>query len=222
MQGTLPMIAVHCEPHKTLFCATLDARRALNGAATEAALADAASRMVVQLHGLAECLQGMADTGLCNVGVSASALQTSTRFVDGAWASATCVARAPPPVCSAVRMPRELCASVMQALVVLSAVEEDLSGELVEFKSMAAMVADEWPDMDTPGPLEVFRRHLRVAWTRGVVESYADPLARLAHAVTERLRGAVRAAGAHASEEGVSDALEYARRALRHLGDAPV
>lgn len=218
MQGNLPLLAVRKQSHPSFFLATLEARRSLDDATTDAAVADAGSRMMVQLHGLAECLNGMADTGLLNLGVSASTLQTNTRFIDGLWVSQTCVARAPPPACSAVRLPRELCASVMQALVILDAINEDPRGELVEFRTMAAMVVEEWPDKDTPGPLEVFTGHMRDAWTQRDAGSPSSPLARLARATTERLRGAARAVGVE--ETGAPDALEYTRRALAHLGDA--
>ena len=218
MQGSLPLLAVRREPHTSFLDASFKARRALSDAATDAAVGDAGTRMMVQLHGLAHCINGMAETGLLNLGVSAATLQTNTRVLDGRWVSQTCVTRAPPPACSAVRMPFEICASVMQALVVMSAILSDAAGELFEFREMASMVAAEWPDMDTPGPLDKFQEHMRAAWTQHEVHSPSTPLARLARAASEQLRGSARALGV-VPEAGVEDALEYARRTLAHLGD---
>jgi hypothetical protein len=147
-KGSIPLLVIHRTPPSFLDAA-LEARRALASATTDASVTDAASRMMVQLHGLAECIGEMAATGLLNVDVTALNLQTHSRQTDGQWASQTRVVRLPPPFCQEIKLPPEVCNSIMQALVVFSAIENDPDGELVEIREMAAMVHADWPDLST-------------------------------------------------------------------------
>lgn len=219
--GTLPLLAVSSSPRHasqpTFLEAAFEARRALATATTNAAVDDAGARMMSQLHGLAECVGEMAQTGLLNVDVTADTLVTQTRHIEGGWSSQTHVQRMPPRVCLLIKLPPELCNAVMQALVVFSAIEADPRGELVEFRELAAMVAGDWPDLGKTGLGRAFEASMCAAWDDHAPSSPVDQSSRLARAVTERLRGAARGAGG-GPEDGTVSALEYARRTLAVLG----
>jgi hypothetical protein len=214
-KGGLPLIGVH-QSHPSFFEAALEARRAIASATTDASLNDAASRMVVQLHGLGECIANMAETGLVHVDITASGLQTQTRQVDGQWVSQTRVLRLPPRMCSEVKLPPNICNAVMQSLVILNALELDTQRELVEIREMAAMVASDWPGLDDSAAGKALEASMRAAWRNAPTDSPTDSTNRLARALTERLRGAVRAIGTGDAVEGdgIDTALEYARRTL--------
>ena len=208
----LPLLVINRTPPSFLDAA-LEARRALASATNDASVTDAASRMMVQLHGLAECIGEMAATGLLNVDVTALNLQTHTRQTDGQWISQTRVVRLPPPYCSEIRLPPEVCNVVMQALVCFSAIENDPSGELVEIREMAAMVEADWPDLTTTSIGRAFEASMRVAWEDHAPSSPSDTTNRLTRALSEKLRGAALAAGG-GDTAGTATALEYARRTL--------
>ena len=211
-EGMLPLLVIHRTPPSFLDAA-LEARRALASATTDASVNDAASRMFVQLHGLGECIGEMAATGLVNVDITAINLQTNTRCIDGQWTSQTRVVRLPPPYCSEIKLPPNLCNSVMQALVVFSAIENDPAGELVELREMAAMVEADWPDLSTTSVGRAFEASMRAAWNDHAPSSPSDTASRLSRALSEKLRGAALGAGG-GDTEGTATALEYARRTL--------
>lgn len=217
-EGSLPLILIHRTPPSFLDAA-LEARRAMAGATTDASLNDAASRMVVQLHGLADCIGEMASTGLLNVDVTALNLQTNTRCIDGQWTSQTRVVRLPPPFCSDIKLPPDVCNTVMQALVVFSAVENDSTGELAEMREMAAMVEADWPDLSKTGVGQAFEVSMRAAWMDATPGSPHDTASRFSRALSEKLRGAAQAAGG-GDTAGTETALEYARRTLAVIASA--
>lgn len=216
--GSLPLIGVQRTPPSFLDAA-LEARRALAGATTDASVTDAASRMMVQLHGLAECIGEMAATGLLNVDVTATSLLTHTRQIDGQWTSQTRVVRLPPRFCQEVKLPPELCNAVMQALVVFSAVEHDPDGELVELREMASMVRSDWPNLSTSSIGRAFEASMRVAWEDRAPSSPSDTTMRLVRALSEKLRGAALAAGG-GDVNGTATAFEYAQRTLERISDS--
>ena len=177
--------------------AALEARRALHAVesqvsgTSESAMADAQQRIVANLAGLAECVGNMAVTGLLNVDVSARALQTTTRLVDGAWTSQTSVTRQPPRACLDVRLDPALCNAVMQALVVLDAVDADPEAELVEVRQLAAVLASDWPDASAVDA--EFDAAMRALWNEiGAPISPTSSHTRLARALTERIRCVVK------------------------------
>ena len=212
-EGGLPLIVVHRTPPSFLDAA-IEARRSIVGATTDALVNDAASRMMVQLHGLAECIAGMASTGLLNVDISALNLHTHSRYMDGQWTSHTSVVRMPPLYCQEVKLPPDVCNSVMQALVVFSAIENDSKGELAEMREMAAMVEADWPDLTTTSIGRTLEAGLRVAWESHAPGSPSDAANRLTRALSEKLHGAALAAGG-GETTGTAHALEYARATLR-------
>jgi hypothetical protein len=214
-EGNLPLIGVR-QSNPSFLEAALEARRALAGATTDASVNDAASRMVVQLHGLGECIAGMAETGLLNVDITATNLQTQTRLVDGQWTSHTRVMRLPPRYCQDIKLPPDVCNALMQTLVIFDAIEHDTGGELVEMRDMAAMVVADWPDLTSSSIGQALQTSLRVAWQAHAPSSPSDTAARLTRALSEKLRGAARAAGG-GDTEGTDTALEYARATLQRL-----
>jgi hypothetical protein len=199
--------------------AALEARRALASATTDASMNDAAARMMVQLHGLSECIAGMAETGLLDVNVTATGLQTHTRLVDGQWTSQTRVTRLPPPYCQEIKLPPELCNVVMQALVVFSAIEQDTESELAELREMAGMLVSDWPELQSTSIGRAFEASMRAAWEEHAPSSPSDTTSRFARALSEKLRGASLAAGG-GEVAGTATALEYARRTLALLNSA--
>ena len=213
MNGRLPLIGVYQSP-PCFLDAALEARRALVSATTDASVNDAAARMMVQLHGLSECIAGMAETGLLNVDVTATGLQTHTRYVDGHWTSHTRVTRLPPPYCQDIKLPPELCNVVMQALVVFSAVEHDPAGELAEIREMAGMLVEDWPDLQSTSIGRAFEASMRAAWEDRAPSSPGDTTSRFARALSEKLRGASLAAGG-GDAGNTATALEYAYRTLQ-------
>lgn len=211
----MPLLAVRPQRHPSFLTASFEARHAINGAGEDAAaVSGAVERLLAQLQGLATCLSGMAGTGLLNLDVRATDLQTSTRLVDGSWRSQTCVTRHPPRACMLVRVAPEVCSALMQALVIFSAIEVDSEGELVEFRELAGMLHADWPDMGE------FAAPMRRAWAlESATSSPTGAMDRLARATTERLRGAARAAGGGGEAE-CGSALEYAHRALKRVSES--
>lgn len=214
-EGNLPLIGVR-QSHPSFLEAALEARRSLTLATTDASVNDAASRMMVQLHGLGECIAGMAETGLLNVEITASGLQTHTRLIDGQWTSQTRVTRLPPRFCQEVKLPADICNALMQTLVVLSAAEEDTNGELVELREMAGMIVEDWPDLSQSSLGRALEASLRVAWEAHAPSSPSNSGDRFARALSEKLHGAALAAGG-GDKEGTDTALDYAKRALGRL-----
>tara|TARA_Y100000389_G_scaffold196668_1_gene229997 strand:- start:8012 stop:8683 length:672 start_codon:yes stop_codon:yes gene_type:complete len=210
--GELPLIAVY-HRDTSFLDAAFEARRALSCATTDSTVNHAAARMMVQLHGLNECLANMAETGLLNIDVTATGLTTHTRFVDGNWTSQTRVTRLPSRVCQEVKLPPEICNVVMQTMVVLSAVAGDANGELVEVRELAAVLVNDWPSLQSTAVGKGLEGNLRVAWQSHAPSSPSDNTQRFARALTEKLRSLAVAAGG--DDPGDADtALEYARRTL--------
>lgn len=198
------------------------ARRALQSARSQKAGSNAAERMIVQLAGLSDCIQELASTGLLHVKVNAASLQTSSRFADGAWVSTTRVVRLPPRCCNDVKLPVVLCSSVMNALVVMDAVERDSDHELIEMREMAEMLATEWPDDTQSDETTIaFYEAMGRAWV-GSSPNIPSSMDSLAHILTERLRGAVCALNScgiakESCSGDFSNAMELARSALTHI-----
>ena len=209
--GNLPLIGVH-QTHPSFLEAALEARRALTNATDDTSVNDAAARMVVQLYGLAECITNMAETGLVNVDITSSGLQTQTRCIDGQWHSHTRVLRLPPRMCSDIKLPPDFCNAIMQSLVIFSAVENDPNHELVEMREMAAMVASDWPELETSATGRTFAASMRIAWRNASVDYQTDSTNRLARALTERLHGD--------ASKNVDTAIEYARSTLGRLAQS--
>lgn len=215
--GGLPLLAVGRVDQPCFAAAALEARRALHAVESqvsgtpESAMADAQQRIMANLAGLAECVGNMAVTGLLNVDVSARALQTTTRLVDGAWTSQTSVTRQPPRACLDVRLDPALCNSVMHALVVLDAVNADPEGELVEVRQLAAVLASDWPRAGAVD--EAFDAAMHAVWDEAAPSSPSNPHTRLARALTERVSGVVK-------DRDPSDAsgLDGLRRTLEAVG----
>ena len=97
-------------------------------------------RVLAQLASVAECVQGMAATGLLHTDLDAGrTLQTSARQPerDGEWTAETIVTRLPPKAMITAQWSPELCQTVMSAAVVMSVVERDYRSELVEYRELA-------------------------------------------------------------------------------------
>lgn len=218
-----PLLAPRRVALPTLLQASLDARRefaSIDATAEDAdvQLANGAMRIMAQLHGLAECVGGMAATGLLHLDVNATSLRTSTRFDHGSWISQTTVSVLPSVALAEAKLDPGLCNTIMNALVVMSVAATDRNGELPEYREMATMLADDWPDtIDSQ-----FEGLMRAAWetrsdARSPVREY--PTGRLAHATSQRLCTAARAARAPDElEDSCDHALAYARRTLRWIG----
>ena len=219
MSGTLPaLISLNSSRRPTFLEVALEARRALTNATNDAAVADAAARMAVQLHGLNECIAGMAETGLLNIDISVDELVTQTSRVNGEWHSRTRAPRLPPRVCQDTRLNPAICNHVMQSLVVFSAVERDPLGELVEMRQLAGILADDWPDLSTEEQKK-FEASLRAAWeSNHAPGSSSDSTDRLSRALSEKLHGAAHAAGG-GDASGCDSALAYARRTLTKISE---
>ena len=221
--ATGPLLPPRKVQHPTLLQASLDARRefsTIDATAEDAdvELANGAMRIMAQLHGLAECVGGMAATGLLHLDVSATSLCTTTRFDHGAWISQTTVSVLPTPALAEAKLDPAFCNTVMNALVVMSIAAADRDDELPEYREMAAMLADDWPTtIDSQ-----FEGLMRAAWetrsdARSPVREY--PAGRLAHATSQRLCAAARAARAPGELEEASDhALAYTQRTLQWIG----
>ena len=220
---TGPLLPPRKSQKPTLLQASLDARRefaTIDATAEDAdvELANGAMRIMAQLHGLAECVGGMAATGLLHLDVNATSLRTSTRFDHDSWISQTTMSVLPTPALAEAKLDPALCNTVMNALVVLSIAAADRDDEMPEYREMATMLADDWPEtIDSQ-----FEGLMRAAWetrsdARSPVREY--PTGRLAHATSQRLCAAARAARAPGElEEASEHALAYARRTLRWFG----
>lgn len=222
-RGSMPLVAPRSSIRPTFLAAAFEARRALvaiesqpTNAIPEAA--DAASRIMLQLHGLSECVGGMAATGLLHLGVDAQSLQTrSTPLPEGGWRSATMVITMPSAVSRDATLDPATCNALMNALVVFSVIAADTDHELVEFREMATMLSDSWPTVDA-----AFESLLRAAWeTRHDPNSERRefPLGRLAHAASARIHTAALATGVPLEQETASkSASDFANRTLRWIG----
>lgn len=221
---SMPLVAPRDVHRPTLLTAAFEARRALVAVESQstgtsmAAMADAAMRIMVQLHGMAECVGGMANTGLLHLDLTAQTLQTrSTLLPEGGWKSQTMVLQMPGVVSRDVTLDPSTCNAIMNALVVFSVAQADVDHELVEFYEMATMLATDWPTIDAK-----FESLMRAAWetrqdARSARREY--PLGRLAHEASARLHAAAIATGVPAEEEQASvSATDFAVRTLRWIG----
>ena len=227
----LPLVAIPPPKRTTLFDAALDARRALcaleapGAAPTEAEMAAARHRVLAQLESVAECVHGMASTGLLHTGLDARvSLQTSARQPepDGNWVAETVVTRLPPKPMITAQWSPELCAAAMNAAVVLSVVARDYRSELVEFRELAAMLASTWPEVDD-ALTERFEAEWAQAWKGSLAASTpvdASPWGRAVHEVHRQLWARSRECSPPAEvTAAATHALDLARRTLQWLGD---
>lgn len=230
----LPLVAIPPPRRASLFDAALEARRALcaleapGAAPSEAEVGAARHRVLAQLASVAECVQGMAATGLLHTDLDAGrTLQTSARQPerDGEWTAETIVTRLPPKAMITAQWSPELCQTVMSAAVVMSVVERDYRSELVEYRELAAMLASSWPEVEP-----ALRARFGAEWARnseredGAASPWdpvdASPWGRAVHQVHAQLMA--RAYGCHAPPEvraGAIHALDLARRTLQWIGD---
>tara|TARA_B110000046_G_scaffold183347_1_gene219295 strand:+ start:337 stop:765 length:429 start_codon:yes stop_codon:yes gene_type:complete len=112
--------------------------------------------------------------------------------------------------CLDVKLDPALCNAVMQALVVLDALDADEKGELVEVRQLAAVLAADWPTADGP-----FEAAMRVAWGEATPSSPSSFQMRLARALTERIRGV---AARHSGGPTYASGLECLRCTLENFG----
>ena len=222
----MPLIAPRTVERPTLLAAALRARRQLvaieaqpDAPNVSADVADAATLIIMQLRGLAECVGSMASTGLLHLDVDADSLQTrSTPLPEGGWTSTTMVLTMPSAVSRDATLDPAVCYAMMNALVVFSVVAADASRELVEFRPMAAMLAQDWPVVD-----EGFESLLRAAWELRYdpqSERREFPRGRLAHAASARIHAAALATGVPLELERAStSASDFARRTLAWIGE---
>jgi len=220
---TLPLIAIPPPRNRSLFVASLEARRALAEVEARAEggpdieLVRARTRVVAQLQSVAECVGAIARTGMIHVDLDAGeALQTATRLHEGVWSAQTVATRMPPRAMLGVRWEPEVCNATMNAMVVMSVLRRDVSNELLEYRELASMLAAEWPEMD-----EALAARLRAQWPeRAKPLSKRAPDDVAAAALSRAVYQAVRRVGAPAAlEADAAHALDHACRTLRWLGD---
>ena len=176
-------------------------------------------RVLAQLTSVAECVQGMAATGLLHTRLYAHTLQTSARQHerDGEWVAETIVTCLPPKPMMAAKWSPELCAAAMHAAVVMSVVALDHRAELVEYRELAAVVAASWPAEDA-----ALARRFEAEWARpyGCNQPVdRSPWGVAVHQVHRELRQ--RARELHppdAVETGAIHAFDFARRTLQWIG----
>ncbi len=232
--GDLPLVPLPPpanERPQSLYDASIAARRAVReieatGRGYE--LDGVQSRVLAQLQGVAECVGQMATKGLLHTELDAfSTLQTHTRLHAGQWVSSTTCTRVPPRVLTNVRLSPELCNAAMLGLVVFSIASRDFKDELVEYRELAAMLADDWPELDGELAGRLGREwgqrrpgnDLRMP-LRPLDES---PFGRAAHHISNSVARAARAASPPEEVERASvHALDYARRTLAWLGESVV
>ena len=122
----------------------------------------------------------------------------------------------PSRVCRDASLDPATCNALMNALIVFSVLSNDSQGELVEFKELAAILEEDWPEID-----KQFEALLRAAWQDREDPNFAPrnfPLGRLAAATSVKMRKAALSAGVPASLETESTSVsEFARKGLEFL-----
>lgn len=179
----------------------------------------ARQRVLAQLTSVAECVQGMAATGLLHTRLYAHTLQTSARQHerDGEWVAETIVTCLPPKQMMDARWSPELCAAAMHAAVVMSVVVLDHRAELVEYRELAAVLAVSWPTVDA-----ALARRFEFEW--GTPYGCNQPVDRspwgvAVHHVHRRLRQLGRECHPPDSVEvGAIHVFDFARRTLQWVG----
>ena len=153
----LPLVAIPPPKRHSLFDAALEARRALcvleapGAAPSECEMGAARHRVLTQLASVAQCLEAMAETGLLHTNLNSQrTMQTSAHQAepDGEWTAETVVTRVPPRPMITAKWSPELCRAAMLGSVVLDVVARDHRRELVEYRELAAVLADAWPAPD--------------------------------------------------------------------------
>lgn len=220
----LPLLAIPPPRNRSHFEASLEARRALaevearDEDASEMELLRARSCVIAQLQSVAECVGQIARNGIMHASLDASeTLQTTACLRNGEWTASTVATRMPPRPMLGQRFDPEVCNATMNAMVVMSVLRRDAANELVEYRELASMLANEWPDVDA----ELAER-LRGAWSQRHAPAPEDargggtPVEALSRTVYD----ATRRAGAPSTlETTAAHALDHAQRTLRWLGD---
>lgn len=222
---SLPLVALRS--NRSVGESALEARRALNaleapGAQpTDEEMLLARQRIVAQLSSVAECVHGMASTGLMHTGLDARAtMQTSARRLaqDGEWTADTVVTRLPPAHMNNAQWSSELCAAAMSASVVMGVLAGDVRSELIEYRELASMLASDWPELD-----DSLRERFERVWQRGATSDTSgdtSPGGRAVFAVHANLvRQARRVRVPDEIVDQSAHALDLARRTLQWLGD---
>lgn len=233
----LPLVAIPSPKRRSLFDAALEARRALcvleapGAAPSEIETSAARHRVLVQLASVAQCLEEMAETGLLHTGLNSQrTMQTSAHQSesDGEWTAETIVTRVPSRPMIAAKWSTELCRAAMLGSVVLDVVSRDHRRELVEYRELAAVLVDAWPNPD-PRLAERFVDEWEhwEHWERGLDYRCsgpvdASPWGKAVHQVHAQLTA--RACDCFPPPEvaaGAIHALDFARRTLQWAVSSP-
>ena len=233
----LPLVAIPPPKRRSLFDAALEARRALavleapGAVPSECEMGAARHRVLTQLASVAQCLEAMAETGLLHTGLDAQhTMQTSAYQPepDGEWVAETIVTRVPPRPMIAARWSPELCRAAMLGSVVLNVVARDHRRELVEYRELATVLADAWPQPDAPLTghfADEWRRDAEgEPWPGSTCDSPVDasPWGRAVHHVHWQLSHQARDCRPPPEvATGAIHALDFARRTLQWVGSSP-
>lgn len=228
----LPLVAIPPPKRHSLFDAALEARRALcvleapGAAPSECEMGAARHRVLTQLASVAQCLEAMAETGLLHTNLNSQrTMQTSAHQAepDGEWTAETVVTRVPPRPMITAKWSPELCRAAMLGSVVLDVVARDHRRELVEYRELAAVLADAWPAPDA-WLAERFVDEWE-HWERGL-DYHSEPVAagpwgKAVYQVHAQLTA--RACDCSPPPEvaaGAIHALDFARRTLQWVGSS--
>ena len=227
----LPLVAIPPPRRSTLFDAALEARRSLcvleapHAAPTEYEIAIARQRVLTQLSSVAQCIQAMAETGLLHTGLDARhTMQTSVYQPEpyGEWAAETIVTRVPPRALISAKWSPDLCSAVMTACVVMNVVARDHRRELVEYRQLARIIAEAWPQAGT-----ALGKRFAAEWERSreqggrTEQAEASPWVQAVQRVHQTMCAQARDCQPPAAvETGAIHALDFARRTLQWIGSS--
>lgn len=230
---SLPLVAVPTRHRSSLFDSAIEARRdlcVLEAPGTSPSLNEvvtARQRVLAQLSSVSSCIETMAEMGLLHTGLDVRhTMSTRAHQVEreGVWVAETIVTRVPPRPLIAARWTPEFCSAVMTASVVLNVVACDHRRELVEYRQLATVLFDAWPEIDARLETHFVDEWLRSddqddnlsGTPRNGVASGPSPWGKAVRLVHNALRDGAR--GCHPPvqvEAGAIHALDFARRTLQ-------